>query len=172
MEMFGVGDERQEDQEGQSVGPPQDFDRGSSIGDEEGGEIADHEEKDQEGDPAGLVGKLFAEPDGPDEEATDKEAGDPNGYKDCPRPGEVEIEPADGTYRREKAKVEAVGDMIEADKGKREEAPEDEGMCDAGEWALPDDFALAEDFPEEVPCSAADGAQSEVCVFFGTEDDA
>ena len=62
--------------------------------------------------------------------------------------------------------------MIEADEGEGEESPEDEGVGEAGERALADDLALAEDLPEEVPDAAADGLEGEVRVFFGAEDGA
>ena len=51
----------------------------AAFGDEEGGEVGDHQEEDEEGDEAGLVGDFFAEPDGADEEAADEESGDGDG---------------------------------------------------------------------------------------------
>ena len=60
--------------------------------------------------------------------------------------------------------------MVEADEGEGEESPEDEGVCEAGERALRDDFRLAEDLPEEVPDAAAEGVKGKVRVFFRAED--
>ncbi len=65
-----------------------------------------------------------------------------------------------------KPRSEASGEVVEADQGEGEESPEDEGVGEAGERALTDDLALAEDLPEEVPDAAADGVEGEVRVFF------
>ena len=60
--------------------------------------------------------------------------------------------------------------MVERDQGEGEESPEDEGVGDAGEWALADDFGLAEDFPDEVFDALRDGAEGPAEVFAGGED--
>ena len=62
---------------------------------EEGSEVGDHQQEDEERDEAGLVGDFFAEPDGADEEATDKEAGDGDGDEQRPKAGEDEVEATD-----------------------------------------------------------------------------
>ncbi len=51
--------------------------------------------------------------------------------------------------------------MVQGDESEGEEAPEDEGVGDAGEGALLDDLGLAEDFPDEVPDAAADWEKTE-----------
>ena len=76
VQVLGVGDERQEDQQGEGVGPPEGFEGGVVVGGEEGGEVGGHQGEDEEGDEAGLVGDFLAQPDGADEEAADEEAGD------------------------------------------------------------------------------------------------
>ena len=60
--------------------------------------------------------------------------------------------------------------MVEGDEGEGEESPEDEGVGDAGERALADDFGLAEDFPDEVADAPGDGVERPAEVFAGGED--
>ena len=60
--------------------------------------------------------------------------------------------------------------MVERDERKGEEAPEDEGVREAGKRALANDLGLAEHLPEEVPYPLADGSEVEVGVFAGGED--
>ena len=43
VEVLGVRDERKEDEQGEGVGPPEGFDRRTAVGDEEGGEVGDHQ---------------------------------------------------------------------------------------------------------------------------------
>jgi hypothetical protein len=81
------------------------------------------------------------------------------------RGGEVEVEAADEARGIEKADAEAGGEVVERDEREGEEAPEDEGVGDAGQRALADDFGLAEDFPEEIPDALADGEEMEAGVF-------
>ena len=49
---------------------------------------------------------------------------------------------------------------------KAQEGPEDEGVGEAGERALADDFGLEEDFPDEVADALADGEEMEAGSFF------
>ena len=60
--------------------------------------------------------------------------------------------------------------MVEGDEGEGEEAPEDEGMGEAGEGPFADDFGLAEDFPDEVADARAEGEEMEVGVATGGAD--
>ena len=83
---------------------------------------------------------------------------------------EIEIEAAEEPGGVQKADAEADGAMVERDEGEGEKRPEDEGVGEAGQRALADDFGLAEDFPEEVPDALADGEEVEAGVFFRFED--
>jgi hypothetical protein len=118
--------------------------------DEEGGEVGGHQEEDEQGDEAGFVGDFLAEPDGADEESANEEAGDGDGDEQRPGGGEGEVEAADEAGGRKEAEAQADGEVVEGDQREGEESPEDEGVGDAGERALADDFALAEDLPDEV----------------------
>ncbi len=60
--------------------------------------------------------------------------------------------------------------MIERDQGEGEESPEDEGVGQAGERALTDDFGLEEHFAGEGPDAAGDGTEAPAEVFAGGED--
>ena len=71
VQVLGVGNEREEDEQCEGVGPPEGFQRGFVAG-EEGGEVGDHQDKDERGDNTGFVGDLLAEPDGADEKAADE----------------------------------------------------------------------------------------------------
>jgi hypothetical protein len=70
VEMLGVGDERQEDEQRQGVGPPERFDRWARVGDKESREVGGHQGEDEKRDQARLVGDLLAEPDGADKKAS------------------------------------------------------------------------------------------------------
>jgi hypothetical protein len=59
VEMFGVGDEREKDQQSQGVRPPQGLE-GGLVTNEEGGQIRDHQEEDEARDDARLVGDFSA----------------------------------------------------------------------------------------------------------------
>jgi hypothetical protein len=60
--------------------------------------------------------------------------------------------------------------VVERDEGKGAEGPEDEGVGEAGKWALANDLGLAENFPEEVPEALADVSEMKAGVRFGAED--
>ena len=102
VQMLGVRDERQEDEQRQRVRPPEGFQR-SPVAHEERGEVGDHQEKDKQGDDAGFVGEFLAEPDGPDEEAADEEACDGDGDEHGPGGGEQKVEIAGPAVVRQKA---------------------------------------------------------------------
>ena len=70
----------------------------------------------------------------------------------------------------EETDSEADGEVVQRDEGEGAESPEDEGVGEAGQGALADDFGLADDFPEEVPDAFADGREAEFGVFSGFED--
>ena len=99
VEVLGVRDQRQEDEQGEGVGPPESFEGGVVAGDE-GGEVGDHQGEDEQGDEAGFVGDLLAEPDGADEEAADEQACDGDCDEQRPRGGKEEVEAADPAVRR------------------------------------------------------------------------
>jgi len=152
------------------VDPPEGFEGGAVAGEEEGGEVGDHQVEDKKGDEAGFVGEFFAEPDGADEEATDEETCDGDGYEGGPGSGEEEVEAAEEAFWREEAEAYADEEVVGGDEGEGEESPEDEGVGDAGGGSLLDDFGLAEDLPEEEPDAAAEGVEGEVFVLFCAED--
>ncbi len=131
------------------------------VGDEERGQVGGHEDEDEQGDEAGFPGELFAEPSGAEEEAADEEAEDADGAGSGEDGGEVEVEAANGAGGIEKGESEGVGAVVERDQRKGAEGPEDEGVGEAGERALADDFGLEEDFPDEVADALADGEEVE-----------
>jgi hypothetical protein len=60
--------------------------------------------------------------------------------------------------------------MVERDQGEGAESPEDEGVGDAGQGALLNDFRLEHHFGEEIPDALADGLEGEAGVGFGGAD--
>ena len=170
MQVLGVGDDGQKDEERQRVQPPERSNRGACIGDEERGQVGGHEGEDEQGDEAGFPGEFFAEPLGADEEAADEEAQDADGAGGGEDGGEPEVEAADGAGGREESESEDGGAVVERDQHKGAEGPEDEGVGEAGGGPLADDFGLEEDFPDEVADALADGEEMEAGVFFRLED--
>ena len=74
MQMLGVGDEGQKDEQRERVRPPESSRGGAGVGNEESGEIGGHQDEDEQGDEAGFPGELLAEPAWAHEEAADEEA--------------------------------------------------------------------------------------------------
>jgi len=60
--------------------------------------------------------------------------------------------------------------VVERDQGEGEKGPEDQGVGQAGKWALADDFGLEEDFGDEIGYSFGYWEEVEAGVFFGGED--
>ncbi len=52
VQVLGVRNERQKDEDGQRMGPPEDAGGGVSVGNEEGGQVGGHQDEDQQGDEA------------------------------------------------------------------------------------------------------------------------
>lgn len=60
--------------------------------------------------------------------------------------------------------------MIQRDESKSAESPEDEGVGETRQRALPDDFGLAHHLPDEVPDTIADREEAKIRVFPGAQD--
>jgi len=149
--------------------PPENSRGGVGVGDEERGQVGDHQQEDEEGDEAGLVRELLAEPLGAHEETADEEAENARGAGQGEDGGEVKVEAAKEACGGEKAQAETDGEVVQRDQGKGAESPEDEGVRQAGQRALADDLGLKGYFPEEIPEALADGEEAEAGVFFGLE---
>ncbi len=170
MQVLGVRDEWEKDQDAERVGPPQAAGRGRGGWHEEGRQVRDHQGEDEEGDDARFVRHLAAKPDGTHEEAAHEKTGDADRDKQRKGGGEPEVEAADPAVGIEEAEAKAGGEMVERDERKGEKSPEDESVGETGERALLDDFGLADDFPEEVPDALADGRDVEVGIFARSKD--
>ena len=70
----------------------------------------------------------------------------PTAHANAKSGGEPEVEAAEEALGRKEAESEAGGEVIEGDEGEGAESPEDEGVGDAGEGALANDFGLETDF--------------------------
>ena len=165
MQVLGVGDDGEKDQQRERVNPPEGAGGGRAFRGEERGQVGDHQQEDEAGDDAGLDGDLFAQPARADEEAADEEAEDADGAGEGEGRGGVEVDAAEPACRVQKGEAEAVGPVVQRDQNKGAEAPEDEGVGQAGQGALADDFGLAEDFGEEVPRAAAHVIEVEAGIF-------
>ena len=97
VQVLGMRNERQKDQDAECMRPPEPARRGGGGRYGESGEIGDHQGEDEEGDDAGFVGHFAAEPDGADEEAADEEAGDADGHQQREDGGEPEVEAAEAS---------------------------------------------------------------------------
>ena len=71
-----------------------------------------------------------------------------------------EVEAAKAAGGVQKAEAKPHGEVVQRDQRKGAEAPEDEGVGQAGQRALADDFGLAEHLPDKVPDAAADGKEA------------
>lgn len=169
MEVFGVWDERKKSEKGERVSPPEYTGHGTGGRNEEGGQKSGHEEEDEERDEAGFPGDFGAKPDGTQEEAADEEGEDGDAASESEKCCEIEIEPAKNATRREKAKTETGGAVIECDQSECAEGPEDESMGEAGQRALTDNLGLAENLPKEVPQAFSEMGEMKAGVGFGAE---
>ncbi len=170
VEVLGVGDQGKEEDQRQGVGPPEGFEGGFVV-DEEGGEVGGHQGEDEQGNEAGFVGDL-TEPDGASYKSAHEKPSYRNRDKQRPRRGEGEVEAADEARGRKEGEAQACGEVVERDQGEGQESPEDEGVSDARQWTLADDFGLAENLPDEDADSPGDGAKREAEVFTRTENGA
>ena len=107
VQVLGVGDDGQKGQKGQRVHPPEDSRGGVGVGDKERGQVGDHQQEDQEGDEAGLVGELLAQPLGADQKRRTKSAENAHGAGQGEDGGEIEVEAAESGRRERKPRPEA-----------------------------------------------------------------
>ncbi len=170
VQVLGVGNDGQKDEQRQGVNPPQNQNRSPGAGDKKRGQVGDHQHEDQQGDEAGFPGELLAQPFGPDEEAADEQTENAAGAgqgKDCGKP---EIESADRSRGIEKAESKRSSAMVQRNQHKGAEGPEDEGVGQAGRGPLADDFGLKKHLPDEVADALADGKEVKARVLFRFED--
>ena len=163
VEMLRMRDQGEEDQQGESMGPPDYVEKWCGRGELEVDEIGDHQDEDQEGDETRLPGD-FAEPLGAPDESADGESGDGDGGDH----GECGGQPADGvTVHREQRPADANGEVVQRDDAEGAKSPENEGVEQARKRTLLNHLRLADDFPEEVPDPAGEGVKLEVSVGLG-----
>jgi hypothetical protein len=170
VEMFGVGNNGQEDQQSERVQPPEHGNCRAARGNEEGGEVGDHQKKDEKSDETGFPGEFRSEPARPDQEPANEEAKDADGAAQSKCRGEPEVKAPPKAVRRKKANPEAHRSVVQGNQDEGAESPEDKGMGQAREWPLADDFGLAEDLGNELPNAAADWSELEIGVLFRMED--
>ena len=165
MEVLGVRDDGQKDEQRKSVQPPEKSRGGGTVCGEKCGQVGGHEGEDEQGDKAGFPGEFLAKPYGADDEAADEEAENSDGAgggEDCCEP---EIKSADLTRGIEEADSEDCGAMVDRDECKGAEGPEDEGVGQAGGGALTDDFGLEEHFEYEIANARGEREEMEAGVF-------
>ena len=170
MQVLGVRDDGQEDEQGERVCPPENAGSRAGIADSKARQVGHHQEEDQQRDHSRFIGDFVAEPARPHKKSAHEQTEDPDGAGDGEGCGEIEIEPPDQPLWIEKADAQPDRNMVQRDKGECAETPEDEGVRKAGKGSLADDFGLADYFPEEVPHALADRRQAEIRVFPGFED--
>lgn len=128
--------------------------------------VSRHQEKDQESDEAGFVGDFLAQPARPHEKAANEESCDADRDPDGERGGEPEVAAARPCIAMQKAEVRRLRKVIDGDERERTEAPEHEGVRQARKGALPNYFALQQDFPDEIADTPADRTYREVGIVF------
>ncbi len=170
VQVFGMRDDGQKDEQGKRVGPPKNSRCGTGISDRKGCQVGHHQEKDQQRDHAGFIGNFRAEPTRAHQEPADEKPEDSKraGYgKGC---GYIEIESPDRTLWVEESEAKADCNVIQGDQCEGAESPENKGVGQSGQGALADDFSLAKHFPEEVPHPLTYGCETKIGVLFGLED--
>ena len=170
VQVLGMRNERQKDQDTKRMGPPESACHGRSGRNGEGREVGDHQREDEERNHAGFVGDLSSQPYRTHEEAAYKESGDGDRYQQREDRSKPEVEATNVAIGIEEAKPEAGREVVQRDESEGEEAPEDEGVCEAGKRALLDDLGLAEHLPEEVPDPPADRSDVEVGILPSRKD--
>lgn len=170
VQVLSVRDQRKKNEERESVNPPEGEGCGAGFWDEEGGEVGRHEGEDEEGDEAGFIRKMSAEPDGADEEAADEKIENAEGASDGEKRGEVKVKASEEAGGGEETGSESYGAMVDRDEREGEKAPKDKGMSESGDGALANDFGLKQNLRDELPNAPSDGSEMEVDVFLGGED--
>src|SRR5271156_1294472 len=145
------------------MGPPQRF--AFLAPGKERAEIGDHEQKNEQRDEAGFPGH-GAQPLGTDHQAAESESGDGNGYQNAENRRDGEVELSEKAIAGDEVEAHALGKMVDGDERECAESPEDKSMRKAGQRALPDDFSLQQDFPNEVTDTAPHGLDAELGIFF------
>ena len=56
--------------------------------------------------------------------------------------------------------------MVERDQGEGAEGPENQGVGEAGQWTLANDFGLKKNFPDELANAGTDGEEVKIGVLF------
>ncbi len=130
---------------------------GPESGDKKRGQIGGHQQEDQQGDEAGLPGELLAQPLGPDEKTADEKPENPRGAGQGEDGGKIRVKAAKPAGGIQKTNSKPHGEVVQRDQRKGAEAPEDEGVGQAGKRALANDFGLAEHLPDKFPHAAGRG---------------
>src|SRR5581483_9490593 len=155
VQVLGMRDHRQKDEQRECVRPPESARRRTCVRHEESGEIRGHQCKDQQRNEARLPGE-FAEPLRPHKEAANEEAENACCTSDSKEGGTVKGAATDATSRIEKAETKGSGAVIQRDQRKGAKGPEDQRMGEAGQRALADHLRLAHHLPEEIPRAFSD----------------
>ena len=150
VQMLGVRNQRQEDQQRQRVQPPHALSRERFLVDPEPGQIGDHQHEDQQRDEARFR-RHFAQPHGPHHEAAHEQPGDRDRHRHRQHRHESEVEAAETRIARQKPRAECRRNVIQRDQREGQKSPEDEGVREAGQRPLLDHLPLQHDFPEKLP---------------------
>ena len=172
VEVLGVGDDGQKEEQSECVRPPEDAGGGAGVGDEKCRQIGDHQDEDQQGDQAGFPGELLSQPARADKEAPDRQGRDAHSTGGGKERGQVEVPAAHGSARREEAEAQRLGAMVERNQSEGAKGPENGGVSEAWQRALTNYLGLKKDFPYEVANARTDGKKVKIRVLFRGEDPA
>ena len=169
MQVFGMRNQWQEDEQSQRVCPPKRLDRDRAFCGKERAKVGHHQQEYEGRDEARLIRDLLAQPDRTYEKSTHEEGSDRHGDQDCPKSGETKVEPSDDAPRRQKTQSHSNSEVVQRDQRKGQESPEDEGMGDPRSRPLFDHLSLAKDLPEELPYASAKRMQAEILILLGPQ---
>src|SRR5271165_242420 len=168
VQVLGVRDQRHENQQGQSVGPPQGT-AGIAAG-QKSHQVGDHQEKDEKSDHTRLV-RQGSQPLRTDHEAAEREGRDRNRDGDPKHGCDREIDPAEEAIAADEFNVQAFGEMIDGHEREGAESPKDECMGDPRQRPLDDHLSLKQYFPNKSANAASDGLDVKAGIFLRCRDD-
>ena len=161
MQVFGVGNQRQENRQRQRVRPPVGLAREGYRRKPQAAQPGRHQQKDQQRDDARFRRQL-PEPHRAHEEAADEQARYGHRHRHGPYRHKPEIEPANGGFSGEKARAERACEVVDSDQRERAETPEDECVGQAGQGPLADHLRLRHHLPKELADARAQRRHLEI----------
>ena len=162
VQVLGVRNQRQEDQQRQRVQPPVDMPGGGLFAVPPARQVGHHQAKIRNAMTPDS-GDTSPSQRGRTTKRRTKSPAMRHRHRHGPHRHEAEIEPAESRRsRRQERQAEARGDVVDRDQRERAEAPEDEGVRQARQRPLPDHLPLQHHFPQELADARAERRDLEI----------